>query len=117
MPRAIQARFLPPEPLPESVPAAPNISSQRSLPTTDGVKCALTAGPNAIACMCVDIISPQHTASCCQSFQGGVSNRYRPSVLGRLIEARQLTPTSTQKGFYSRSPDDENAEDGEYILD
>ena len=86
MPRAVQACFLSPELLPASVPAAPNISYQRSLPTIDDVKFALTAGPNVIACMCVNIITPQHTASCCQSFQGDVSSRYRP---------------------YSRSPDSE----------
>ena len=42
-------------------------------------------------------IFPQHTASCCQSFQGAVSSRYRPSVVGRLIYARRLPLTSTQK--------------------
>jgi hypothetical protein len=41
MPRAVQPRLLSPEHLSASVPAAPNISYQRSLPTIDGVKCAL----------------------------------------------------------------------------
>jgi hypothetical protein len=57
-PRATQACFLSPELLSESVPAAPNISSRRCLPNTDGVKGVLTAGPNSIACMCVNTISP-----------------------------------------------------------
>ena len=41
MPRAVQPRLLSPEHLAASVPAAPNISYQRSHPTIDGVKCAL----------------------------------------------------------------------------
>ena len=76
MSRAVQPCLLSPELLSASVPAAPNISYQRSLPITiHGVKCVLTAGPNAIARMCVNIISPRHTAPCCRSFQGDVSCR------------------------------------------
>ena len=104
MPRAVQPCFLSPELLFASVPAAPNISYQRSLPTTvHGVKCALTAGPNAIACMCVNIISPQHIASCRQSIQGDVSCRYIPIAVGRLIDAPQrLPPEKTFPGLRRR---------------
>ena len=42
--------------------------------------------------MCVNIISPQHTASCRQSVQGGISCRYRPIAVGRLIDAPQRLP-------------------------
>ena len=83
--RAVHACLLSPEHLSESVPAAPNISYQCSLPTIDGVKRVLTAGPNALAC------------------------RYRPIVVGRLIDApRRLIPMSTtRKDFSSCSPDSE----------
>jgi len=113
MSRAVQPCFLSPELLCASVPAAPNISYQRSLPTIDGVKCVLTgAGPYAIARMCVNIISLQHIAPCRQRFQCDASCRYRPIVVRRLIDApRRLPSMSTpRKDFYSRSPDSEDGD-------
>jgi hypothetical protein len=117
MPRAVQPCFLSPELFFASVPAAPNISYQRPLPTIDGVKCALTAGPNAIACICVNIISTQHTASCRQSVQGGISCRYRPIAVGRLIDAPQrLPPEKTSTIRAPRTPKTEIIEKTTYSI-
>ena len=116
MPRAVQPCFLSPELFFASVPAAPNISYQRPLPTIDGVKCALTAGPNAIACMCVNIISPQHTASCRQSVQGGISCRYRPIAVGRLIDAPQRLPPEKTSIRAPRTPKTEIIEKTTYSI-
>lgn len=116
MPRAVQPCFLSPELFFASVPAAPNISYQRPLPTIDGVKCALTAGPNAIACMCVNIISPQHTASCRQSVQGGISCRYRPIAVGRLIDAPQRLPPEKTSIRAPRTPKTEIIEKTTYLI-
>ena len=81
LPRAVHACLLSPELLSVSVPAAPNISYQCSLPTIDGVKRVLTAGPNALAC------------------------GYRPIVVGRLIDApRRLLPMSTTRKDFLRTP-------------
>ena len=80
LPRAVHACLLSPELLSVSVPAAPNISYQCSLPTIDGaVKCVLTAGPIALAC------------------------RYKPIVVGRLIDdaPRRLLPMSTTRKDFS----------------
>jgi hypothetical protein len=105
MSRAAEDFFPTPELLSVSVPAAPNISYQWSFPNIDrpipdeytvGVRCIITAGPNAIARIRMNIISTQHTASCSQSFQGGISCCYRPNVVGRFLDARRLPlPTRT----------------------
>ena len=105
LPRAVHACLLSPELLSVSVPAAPNISYQWFFPNidrpipeeyTDGVRCIITVGPNAIARIRMNIISTQHTAYCCQSFQGGISCCYRPNVVGRFLDARRLPlPTRT----------------------
>ena len=81
MSRAAEDFFPMPELLSVSVPAAPNISYQWPFPNidrpipdeyTDCVRCIITAGPNAIARIRMNIISTQHTAPCSQSFQGGM---------------------------------------------
>jgi hypothetical protein len=109
MSRAAEDFFPTPELLSVSVPAAPNISYQWSFPNIDrpipdeytvGVRCIITAGPNAIARIRMNIISTQHTASCSQSFQGGISCCYRPNVVGRFLDARRLPlPTRTMINF------------------
>ena len=109
MSRAAEDLFPTPELLSVSVPAAPNISYEWSFPNIDrpipdeytvGVRCTITAGKNTIARIRMNIISTQHTTSCSQSFQGGISYFYRPNVVGRFLDARRRPlPTRTMINF------------------
>jgi len=86
LPRAVHACLLSPELLSVSVPAAPNISYQCSLPTIDGVKCVLTAGPIALAC------------------------RYRPIVVGRLTRHVDYFPCQQLENTSLRAPRNPNGD-------